>query len=145
MRARIDPRSTRRAAIVAGVIVTIGAAIAACSSDSNPAPPNDFTTSSGSGAGSTASSSASGTGGSESTSTTTTTTTGTSTSTTTSGAGGGGTGGAPPNCDGPNGCYSCAPKTGNQFLDACTTSQCSPFDNVARLPLYNNGNLPAIP
>jgi hypothetical protein len=141
MSARIDPRSTRRAALFAGVILTIGAAIAACSSDSNPAPPNNFTTSSG--ASSTASSSASGTGGSDSTSTTTTT--GTTSATGTGGAGGGGTGGAPPNCDGPNGCYSCPPKTGDQFLNACTGSQCSPFDNVARLPLYNNGNLPAIP
>lgn len=144
MGARIDPRSHRRAALSASVIFTIATAIAACSSESNPKPPdNNFTTSSGSTSGSDATSttttSASGTGGSSATSST-----GSSASSTT-GAGGGGTGGAPPNCDGVNGCYSCPPKTGNQLLNACTGAQCSPFDNVARLPLYNNGNLPAIP
>ena len=124
MGARIDPRSHRRAALVA-VLFSAGAiAVAACSSESNPTPPDTtFTTSSG------ATTSATGTGG----------------------AGGGGSssatgaGGAPPECNGPNGCFACPPKTGNQILNACTGSQCSPFDNVARLPLYNNGTLPPLP
>jgi hypothetical protein len=30
-------------------------------------------------------------------------------------------------------------------LNACTDSQCSHFDNVARLPNYNGGNLPPLP
>ena len=137
MGARIDPRSRRRAALFAGALFVVAGVIAACSSESNPKPPdNEFTTSSG-----TTSTSASGTGGAGGGATASS---GSSTSTAT-GTGGGGTGGVPPNCDGPSGCYSCPPKTGNQFLNACTNSQCSPFDNVARLPLYNNGNLPAIP
>lgn len=141
MGARIDLRS-RRVALFASVIFTLGAAIAACSSESNPKPPdNNFTTSSGS---TSATSSASGTGGAGGGSTSTSSGSSTS-STSATGTGGGGTGGAPPNCNGPNDCYSCPPKTGNQFLNACTGSQCSPFDNVARLPLYNNGNLPPIP
>jgi hypothetical protein len=127
MGARIDPRSHRRAALFAGLVFTF--AVAACSSETNQKPPdNNFTTSSAT----SSSTSATGTGGAG----------GGGTSSVT---GGGGTGGAPPNCDGPNGCFSCPPKTGNQLLNACTGSQCSPFDNVARLPLYNNGNLPAIP
>ena len=51
-------------------------------------------------------------------------------------------------CDptpGLNGCYPCPPKTDIQFLNQCTTSQWAQFDNVARLPLYNNGNLPSLP
>ena len=141
MGARIDPRSHRRAALFASALFAIAGTIAACSSDSNPKPPdNNFTTSSGT--------SASGTGGAggAGASVSASASSGSSTSSSAaSGTGGGGTGGAPPNCDGPNGCYSCPPKTGNQFLNACTNSQCSPFDNVARLPLYNNGNLPPIP
>jgi hypothetical protein len=142
MGARIDARSHLRAAPFAGAIFAIATAIAACSSESNPKPPdNNFTTSSGTTSGSdSTTTSASGTGGDGSA----TSSTGSSASTGT-GAGGGGTGGAPPSCDGVNGCYSCPPKTGNQLLNACTGSQCSPFDNVARLPLYNSGNLPAIP
>lgn len=105
----------------------------ACDSDGNPTPPT--TSSSGSGGSTTTSS---GTGGTATTSS--------------SGTGGAGTGGAntgggggAPNCDGPNGCYSCPPTKNEQFLNACTSAQCSPFDNAARLPLYNNGNLPPVP
>src|SRR5699024_5611737 len=116
MGARIDLRIQHRAALFAGLALTFATAITACSSETNQRPPdNDFTTSS---ATSSSSTSATGTGGAG----------GGSTSSVT-GAGGGGTGGAPPNCDGPNGCYSCPPKTGNQFLNACTGSQCSPFNN----------------
>jgi hypothetical protein len=128
MGARIDPRSHRRAALFAVLFSAFAIAITACSSESNPKPPDtNFTTSSGT------SSSATGTGGAGGGSASSSSATGT-----------GGAGGAP-NCDGPNGCYSCPPKTGAQLLNACTTSQCSPFDNVARLPLYNNGTLPPIP
>jgi hypothetical protein len=133
MGARIHPRSHRDAllAILFGAFAA-SVSITACSSETNQKPPdNNFTTSTGTGTETSTSTSASATG--------------------TGGAGGGGTssatgtGGAPPKCDGPNGCYACPPKTGVQILNACSGSQCSPFDNVARLPLYNNGNLPPIP
>ena len=55
-----------------------------------------------------------------------------------------GTGGQQ-NCDGPNGCYNCAPTTNDQFLNACTDATCVPFDNERRLPRYNGGDLPPIP
>lgn len=129
MGARLDPRSHRRAALFA-ILVSAGAtAFVACSSESNPTPPDTtFTTSA------STTTSATGTGGAGGGSTSSSSATGT-----------GGAGGAPPECNGPNGCYACPPKTGNQFLNACTSSQCSPFDDVARLPLYNGGNLPPIP
>lgn len=131
MSARIDPRSFRHLALLAVTAFATANAITACSSGDNPTPPDtNFTTSSGT------TTSATGTGGAGG---------GETSSSAATGTGGGGTGGAPPNCDGPNGCYSCPPKTGTQFLNACTGSQCSPFDNVARLPLYNNGTLPPIP
>ena len=127
MGARIDPRSTSRASILAALVGASAAAISACSSESNPKPPDTtFTTSSSTTTG------AGGAGG------------GSSSSSSATGTGGDGSGGAA-NCDGPNGCYSCPPKTGSQFLNACTSTQCSPFDNGKRLPLYNNGNLPPIP
>ncbi len=130
MGARIDPRSYRRASILAALASASAAVISACSSESNPKPPDtEFTTSS------STTTSATGTGGAGG---------GGTSSSSATGTGGGGTGGAA-NCDGPNGCYSCPPKTGSQFLNACTSAQCSPFNNVARLPLYNNGNLPPIP
>ena len=129
MGARIDPRSHRRAALFAVLFSASAIVIAACSSESNPKPPDTtFTTSSG------ATTSATGTGGESGSSTSSTSATGT-----------GGTGGEPPECNGPNGCFACPPKTGTQLLNACTSSQCSPFDNVARLPLYNNGTLPPLP
>src|SRR5690349_7017536 len=130
MGARLDLRSHQRAALFA-ILASAGAtALVACSSESNPRPPDTtFTTSSGTTTSATGTGGAGGGGGS----------TGSSSATGTGGAGGA------PSCDGPNGCYSCAPKTGTQLLNACTTSQCSPFDNAARLPLYNNGNLPPLP
>ncbi len=36
---------------------------------------------------------------------------------------------------GPAGCYFGAPSTNDQFINACTTAQCEPFDNCARLGL----------
>jgi hypothetical protein len=37
------------------------------------------------------------------------------------------------------GCWSCVPTNTNQFLNQCTTSQCSPFNNALRLPDYDGG------
>jgi len=49
-------------------------------------------------------------------------------------------------CLGTGGCWSCAPTTQVQFLNACTGAGCSPFDNRARLPLLNpDGTLPPLP
>ncbi|MDX2090839.1 MAG: hypothetical protein SFX73_23470 [Kofleriaceae bacterium] len=39
----------------------------------------------------------------------------------------------------------CEPTQLTDFLNSCTGAQCIAFDNVARLPRYNNGNLPALP
>lgn len=107
----------RAAAVVfASLTVYVG-----CSGDGNPTPTGSFT----GGAGGTTSEGGAG-------------------GTTSQGGGGeGGAGGAA--CEGPNGCYSCKPATNVQFLNACTGAQCSKFDDAARLPLYNNGNLPELP
>jgi hypothetical protein len=48
-------------------------------------------------------------------------------------------------CDGKDGCYSCEPKEQTQYLNQCSDSQCEGFDNEKRLPLYNHGDLPALP
>ena len=48
-------------------------------------------------------------------------------------------------CVGPNGCFSCEPVETDDFLDACTDGSCFAFDNVARLPRFNNGTLPPLP
>lgn len=50
--------------------------------------------------------------------------------------------GTPPNCFDQ---ASCEPSTTEDFLNGCTDVGCIPFDNVARLPRYNNGNLPPLP
>lgn len=50
--------------------------------------------------------------------------------------------GTPPNCFDQS---SCEPEEPGDFLNGCTSAQCIPFDNVARLPRYNNGNLPQLP
>jgi hypothetical protein len=41
------------------------------------------------------------------------------------------------------GCWSCIPTTEPEFLNQCTTSQCSPFVNTQRLPDYD-GSLPPL-
>jgi hypothetical protein len=47
---------------------------------------------------------------------------------------------------GPQGCFTCEPVQLDDFLNACTDGQCTPFDNVARLPLYKAGQaLPPVP
>jgi len=46
--------------------------------------------------------------------------------------------------DGDMGCYKCAPKTHEQFLNACPTTGCEPFDND-KLTSIKNGKLPELP
>lgn len=48
-------------------------------------------------------------------------------------------------CLGAEGCFKCEVENLEQALNACTESQCAPFDNAARLPLYNGGSLPPVP
>jgi hypothetical protein len=43
-------------------------------------------------------------------------------------------------------CYSCSPQTSAQFLNACTSAACVPFDDIARLTkLTPSGELPPLP
>jgi hypothetical protein len=54
-------------------------------------------------------------------------------------------GDAGPDCYGDGGCYECPPKSDTQFLNQCTTANCSHFDN-GRLPLLlPGGKLPPLP
>src|SRR6478735_4876488 len=53
--------------------------------------------------------------------------------------------GVDPACVGTNGCYACEPKQLVEFLNQCSGSQCAPFDNSTRLPLYDGGALPPLP
>jgi hypothetical protein len=54
------------------------------------------------------------------------------------------TGGA--ECLGANDCWQCEPNSSTQLLNQCTDAECSPFDNVARLPLLErDGSLPPLP
>lgn len=54
--------------------------------------------------------------------------------------------GAPPETPDASTCFEGEPAALEQFYNACTDGQCSPFDNVARLPLYERGKpLPPIP
>lgn len=46
---------------------------------------------------------------------------------------------------GPNGCWVGPATKSSEALNACTDGTCTPFNNATRLPLYNNGNLPAVP
>jgi hypothetical protein len=108
------------------VAIALGGLVAACgSSDSNPTP-NPV----GSSSSSTTTSSSSTSGGGNTSSS--------STSTTSSGMGGmGGAGGG-------GGCFKGMPMTNDEFLNACTGAQCSPF--TTKLPLLNpDGSLPALP
>jgi hypothetical protein len=43
------------------------------------------------------------------------------------------------------GCINTNTPQGAQFLNRCSASACYPFNNAARLPLYNGGNLPPLP
>lgn len=42
---------------------------------------------------------------------------------------------------GDGGCWRCEPTTPPEFLNQCTSSQCSPYDNAAHLPAYDGGGL----
>jgi hypothetical protein len=42
-------------------------------------------------------------------------------------------------CASDAGCWSCTPATSSEFLNQCTSSQCSPFSNTTRLPNYDGG------
>jgi hypothetical protein len=43
-------------------------------------------------------------------------------------------------------CYTCSPQTSVQFLNACTSAACVPFDDHARLTnLTTGGDLPPLP
>lgn len=46
-------------------------------------------------------------------------------------------------CTADSGCWSCTPQTPAEFLNQCTSSQCSPFVNAQRLPDYD-GSLPPL-
>jgi hypothetical protein len=46
-------------------------------------------------------------------------------------------------CTTDSGCWSCTPQTSAEFLNQCTSSQCSPFSNAQRLPDYD-GSLPPL-
>lgn len=46
-------------------------------------------------------------------------------------------------CTADSGCWSCSPQTPTEFLNQCTSSQCSPFVNAQRLPDYD-GSLPPL-
>ncbi len=59
---------------------------------------------------------------------------------------------APASCFDPAGtparCFlqsACEPDEDTDFLNGCTSGQCLPYDNVVRLPRFNNGNLPPLP
>jgi len=44
------------------------------------------------------------------------------------------------------GCFSCPPTVTREFLNACTGTDCSPFDNATRLGgLLPDGGLPPLP
>ena len=51
------------------------------------------------------------------------------------------------NCFGDGGCFACDPKVTEQFLNRCSGSQCSKFDEKARIPssVWDGGALPAVP
>jgi hypothetical protein len=48
-------------------------------------------------------------------------------------------------CTSDAGCWSCPPSSTSQFLNQCTNSTCSPFDNGSRVPSYDGGALPPLP
>ena len=46
-----------------------------------------------------------------------------------------------PTAFGGQGCFSCEPTSTEQLLNACTTAECTPFDNAARIPGYAAGDV----
>jgi hypothetical protein len=124
----MGPRKLYSTAFFAIVLVGAALGFAACGDSGNPEPNPSLTTSSGPGGGVVlpTGSGGNGQGG---------------TAGHGQGGSGGGTGG---DCTGAANCYNCAPKKPDQFLNHCTDATCAPFDDVARLPRYNGGNLPPI-
>lgn len=51
------------------------------------------------------------------------------------------------NCFADGGCFACEPKTNEQFLNRCSGSQCSKFDDKTRIPssVWDGGALPPMP
>jgi hypothetical protein len=51
------------------------------------------------------------------------------------------------NCFGDAGCFACEPKNTDQFLNQCSGSQCSKFDDKTRIPssVWDGGALPTVP
>jgi hypothetical protein len=51
------------------------------------------------------------------------------------------------NCFGDGGCFACPPRTNDQFLNRCSGSQCSKFDDKTRIPssVWDGGALPPVP
>jgi hypothetical protein len=47
-------------------------------------------------------------------------------------------------CGADGGCWNCTPATAQEFLNQCTSSQCTPFDNLQRLPDWDGGALPPL-
>jgi hypothetical protein len=122
-----------RALIIFGAValtVSVSSAFVACSSSStDPQPPNNtFKTDSGNPT--------------------------TDTSTTDSGNADGDETSAPVDTGPPDaacfddgGCFKCKPATDDQFLNRCTSSACSPFDDKTRIPssTWDGGKLPPVP
>jgi hypothetical protein len=50
-------------------------------------------------------------------------------------------------CVGDGGCFACKPTSSEQFLNHCSGSSCSPFDNAVRIPAatWDGGKLPPVP
>jgi hypothetical protein len=48
-------------------------------------------------------------------------------------------------CEGEKGCYSCEPKSYEQFLNSCTDAVCNAYDNSKLKKLGSDGALPPIP
>ena len=48
-------------------------------------------------------------------------------------------------CTGDGGCWACAPTTDLQYLNHCTGSSCSHFDNTRATRLQPDGGLPPLP
>lgn len=62
------------------------------------------------------------------------------------GTGTGTGGGAGGGCIGDNGCYACAPARQADFLNACTASECVPYDNgQLQGLLQEDGSVPPVP
>ena len=57
----------------------------------------------------------------------------------------GGASDATPSCQGPGGCFQCAPTVDREFLSSCTDSTCVPFDNTRLTNNNGDGTLKPLP